>query len=101
MELLDNSGGCHDDRKLRRFMVTGNITGGHLKTPAEADKESIQVFRQGSKFWRRKIHHVNHVNCMSVSIKAKNHTQPYHLDKPARLSFSCSLDLLLNERRGL
>ena len=23
------------------------------------------------------------------------------VDKPARLSFSCSLDLLLNERRGL
>ena len=59
-------------------MVTGNITGGHLKTPAEADKESIQVFRQGTKSWKRKIHHVIHVNCMSVSIKAKNHTQPYH-----------------------
>ena len=59
-------------------MVTGNITGGHLKTPAAADKESIQVFRQGSKSWRRKIHHVNHVNCMSVSIKPKNHTQSYH-----------------------
>ena len=78
VELLDNSGGCHDDRKLRRFMVTGDITGGHLKTPAEADKESIQVFRQGTKSWRRKIHHVNHVNCISVSIKANNHTQPYH-----------------------
>ena len=75
---VDNSGGCHDDRKLHRFMVTGNITGGHLKTPAEADKESIQVFRQGTKSWRRKIHHVNHVNCMSVSIKPKNHTQSYH-----------------------
>ena len=46
MELLDNSGGCHDDRKLHRFMVTGNITGGHLKTPAEADKESIQARKQ-------------------------------------------------------
>ena len=27
-------------------MVTGNITGGHLKTPAEADKESIQARNQ-------------------------------------------------------
>ena len=26
---------------------------------------------------------------------------PPRVDKPARLSFSCSLDLLLNERRGL
>ena len=45
MELLHKSGGCHDDGNLHRFMVTGNITGGHLKPPAEADKESIQVFQ--------------------------------------------------------
>jgi len=36
--LVESSGGS-----WFRFMVTGNITGGHLKTPAEADKESIQA----------------------------------------------------------
>ena len=34
-----------------RFVVTGEVTGGRLKTPADADKESLQV-RESADFGR-------------------------------------------------
>ena len=38
---------------------------------------------------------------VTVKLKGESENQGTRLDKPARLSFSCSLDLLLNERREL
>ena len=73
-------------------IITHLATGSERRngTSSSSRRESaLTTLPRGELFYHDLI-------CFAMSEKSLS-----KLDKPARLSFSCSLDLLLNERRGL